>query len=247
MKGVVFFLSLFVTSHLIAQNQRVSFGPKVGMMIGAPVPHGNAPEDATGKPLLGPNLGLLFGYHFTDKWAVFSELSFHEKGAKFESKLVNQEYIDEVVLVTPDGTVHRAEIKTIFNGKSNGELDNWYLSVPVLARYSFSPKFHLIGGGYYATLVMSNSKTLAEGFAGASTMLTVEEKDLSSEMNETDYGAICGVQYQFKPLVIDFRLSYGFNSIFRSDYKTINYPVRNVYTELSLAYLFLKPRGPSNE
>ncbi|MGY8954137.1 MAG: outer membrane beta-barrel protein, partial [Flavobacteriales bacterium] len=97
---------------------------------------------------------------------------------------------------------------------------------------------HLFAGPYYASLNKSSSKVFYNGFAGASTIPLQDERDVSDNMNKHDYGVNLGFHYQYKPILVDFRMSYGFTSIFNKEYKPIDYPVRNVYAQLSVAFQF---------
>ena len=95
-----------------------------------------------------------------------------------------------------------------------------------------------MGGGYYSTLSKSESKVQYDGYVGASTDRTKSTNDLSLKMSSHDYGAILGFNYRYKPILVDFRISYGLKSIIRDDYRPIDYPIRNVFTQLTVAYQF---------
>jgi hypothetical protein len=247
MRILLFAISLLVFPTLLAQKGELNFGPKVGMMFGAPIPHGEAPEGAKGSPLIGPNIGLFFSYYFSENWSLWVEGNYNRKAAEFRTPLVDQEYEDDVTIVTPDGTAHTAFILTVFNGESRGKFDNYYFEIPILLRYNIGKKWRLLAGPYFASLAKSESFTVAEGYVGASDILTVEERNLVLDMANQDVGAIMGFHYRHKPLIVDFRLSYGFTSIFRKDYTLIDYPLRNVFAQLSVGFEFARVLGQGNQ
>jgi len=242
-------LLLFMGFSSVAQEKKLSFGPKVGFMFGAPVPHGkNASIDSTsGSPLIGPNIGVFFLYHFNPKWSLWVEGNYNRKALEYSARATDLYYVDEQCLDLPNGTRRCATVETVFNGPTWGKFDNWYFEIPIFVRYSFSPKWYLFAGPYYAALNKSSSVAYYDGYVGAATTKTIDEKQLDSKMKQHDYGAALGFHYQYKPLLVDFRMSYGFASIFKDDYKPINYPVRNVFAQLSVAFQFRYENGQDSE
>ena len=244
-------LSLFflIIASSYAQEKKLTFGPKVGFMFGAPIPHGtNSSIDSTkAAPLIGPNIGVFFLYQFHPKWSLWVEGNYNRKALEYSAKATDLFYVDEQCFTLPNGSVRCAEVETIFNGTTWGKFDNWYFEIPILIRYSFNPKWHLFAGPYYAVLNKSASVVYYDGFAGASTTKLKDEKDLSSKMDQHDYGVNLGFHYQYKPILVDFRVSYGFSSIIKKEYKPIDYPVRNVFAQLTVAFQFRYENGASPE
>ncbi|MGB0402601.1 MAG: porin family protein [Salibacteraceae bacterium] len=223
-----------------AQLHSFSLGPKIGLMAGAPIPHGGSSsiDSSGGIPLIGPNLGMFFLVRFDEKWSFWIEGNYNRKATEYWAKANDLYYVDETCIPLSNGGERCAEIETIFNGTTWGKFDNRYFEIDALARYSFNEKWHLTAGGYYSVLTKSESKVQYDGYVGASSTKTKSTKDLSLEMNSHDYGAILGFNYRYKPVLVDFRISYGLNSIVREDYTPIDYPIRNVFTQLTVAYQF---------
>ncbi|UTW61116.1 PorT family protein [bacterium SCSIO 12741] len=230
----------FSGNDLAAQKGKLTFGPKLGTMVGFPLPTGEIPDSSKGSPLMGPNVGVFFMYQFSPKWSIWIEGNFNRKAAEFSSKLIDFEYQDEETITTPNGTVITATIETVFNGETWGKFDNYYFETPIMARYSFNKKWHLMAGMYYASLAVSNSEAYIRGNVGASQEITEEERDLAKEMNLHDYGSLLGFQYQYKPLLVDFRMSYGFTSIVKEDYTAIESPLHNLFAQLSVNFQILR-------
>lgn len=234
---------------LKAQFHSFSLGPKIGLMAGAPIPHGgsNSIDSSGGVPLIGPNIGLFFLVRFDEKWGLWIEGNYNRKATEYWAKANDLYYVDETCIPLSNGGQRCAEIETIFNGTTWGKFDNRYFEIDALARYSFNEKWHLLGGGYYGNLAKSESKVQYDGFVGASPERTASTTDLSLEMSNHDYGAILGFNYRYKPIFVDFRISYGLNSIIKDDYKPIDYPIRNVFAQLTVAYqFFIKKESTSN-
>ena len=243
MKFHIVLLSILLalgSSNCLAQEKKFTFGPKVGFMFGAPIPHGKIESiDSTkGTPLIGPNIGVFFLYQFAPKWSLWVEGNYNRKALEYSAKATNLYYVEEICFDLSNGTRRCGEVETLFNGTTWGSFDNWYFEIPVLIRYSLNDKWHLFAGPYYASLNKSSSKVFYNGFAGASTIPLQDERDVSDNMNKHDYGVNLGFHYQYKPILVDFRMSYGFTSIFNKEYKPIDYPVRNVYAQLSVAFQF---------
>ena len=235
-----FLLFVLLSSGLAAQKGKLTFGPKLGLMVGFPLPTGEIPDSSSGEPLIGPNVGAFFLYHFSPKWSIWVESNFNRKAAQFSSKLVDYDYKQEETIVTPNGKVITSTIETVVNGDTWGKFDNYYFEVPVMARYSLNKKWHLMAGMYYASLAVSNSEAFIRGRVGASDQIIEEERELASQMNSNDYGGLLGFQYQYKPLLVDFRMSYGFTSIVVKEYTAIESPLHNLFAQLSVNFQILR-------
>jgi hypothetical protein len=243
-KTALFTIFLLTINVLSAQNNRISWGIKLGGNIGAPIPFGNIPEGATGAPIVGLNLGSWISYHFSAKTSLKLEFNYSVKGASFKTPLDSQYYEDIVYLPKPGGGYEESVIETFFNGAAEGKFDNQYLEWPLYIQYKVGKKLFLTGGIYFAYMFSTATYANGEGTVGYSTTIVSRTIPFEEELNKLDYGLRLGVNYtNGAKFSFDADLSYGIPSIFTESYKTIDYPINNFYFQFGVSYNFGKELG----
>jgi hypothetical protein len=82
MKKLLYFVLfiLFPFLSVQAQENDISFGPKLGFNLGAPLPQDEISEGAEGKPIIGHNLGVFLNIPIYKTLSVQIEGSFNRKG-----------------------------------------------------------------------------------------------------------------------------------------------------------------------
>jgi hypothetical protein len=227
--SIILFLSL--SNFIMAQNNNIGWGLKLGGNIGAPIPFGNIPEGATGAPIVGLNLGSWISYHFNPKMALKLEFNYSVKGASFKTPLVNQYYYDP-----------EYEVETIFNGTAEGKFDNQYLEWPLYMQYRLGKKLWLTGGFYVAYMFATATYADGEGYVGyLSSVIVTRTIPFEEELNKLDYGVRLGIAYtNGGKFIFDADLTYGIPSIFKKSYKTIDYSINNMYFQFGVMYNFGK-------
>jgi hypothetical protein len=231
--------SLLFINFANAQNNRIAWGAKLGGNIGAPIPFGNIPEGATGAPIVGLNLGSWISYHFNPKLSIKLEFCYSVKGASFKTPLDSIYYED--ISNRPGGGGIVDTFKTYFTGKAEGKFDNQYLEWPLYMQYRVSKRILLTGGVYFAYMFATATYADGEGTVGYSPTIVTRTIPFDKELNKFDFGIRFGAAYTNSgKFIIDANLSYGIPSIFKKSYKTIDYPINNIYFQFGVMYNFGK-------
>jgi hypothetical protein len=230
-------LILFPLLSLQAQENNISFGPKVGFNIGTPLPSGEISDDAEGKPIIGHNLGVYLNIPIYKNLNFQIEGSFNRKGAEFKTPVDSMEFTDYIQHpVYPDVVF---EVKSFFNGIVEGAFDNFYLEIPVLLQYriSSSSKWRIEAGSYYAWLNKTNTHGKGTGTVGYDPAVREEDIDFTADQRHYDWGMLGGVSYTIgKAFFVNLRFSYGMVSIFKDNVDKIE--TRNLFSQFSLQYQF---------
>ncbi len=236
---VLFILFPFLSVQ--AQENGISFGPKIGINLGAPLPKGEMSEDAEGSPIIGHNLGIFLNIPIYKTLSFQIEGSFNRKGAKFKTPVDSIAFTEQMQHpVYPDVVFH---VESFFSGEVEGAFDNFYLEVPVLLQYRFSAssKWKIEAGSYYAWLNKSNTHAKGTGTVGYDPTIREEEIDFKSDLRHYDWGMLGGFSYSIgESFLVNIRFSYGMVSIFKDNVDQID--TRNLFSQFSLQY-HLFPRN----
>ncbi|NQT78113.1 MAG: PorT family protein [Bacteroidetes bacterium] len=232
MKPILFSTALLWFCIINIQAQKMEFGLKGGLNIGTPV--GAAEKGATGKPGIGPMLGMYWAYELGTKWALHGEFLYSYKGSTFHTP-VSGDTIYRYNTITPTDTIP-SEAHTMYHGWVDGKFDNKYLDIPLYASYKLSRRFLLMFGGYVSYLLDGKNTGFADIEVGDPkhpfTTVTDEPFDQSSELNKWDYGLLIGTTYITKRRInFGLSLTTGLRSVYRNNYKYIDGVVRNVYMQ----------------
>jgi len=230
-------LAVLVYLSASAFSQTISFGPKLGMVAGSPVPYSFIPEGAKGAPKPGRNVGLFVKFDFTENYSLIYEVSMTRKRTTFETPLDSVAYVDRIQHPLFPEVVF--EVETFFNGTAVGCFDNYYLEQSLTHQMRITEKMNGLFGLYTAWLQKSNTYAKGIGRVGFSPDIIEQELDYSSKMRQWDYGLKACIGYEAsKHMDIDLKLSYGFESVFCDSFSMLNYTVNNTFVELSLNYKF---------
>lgn len=231
MKRVVALIACVAWCALHATAQDVLL--RMGAAIGSPVPFGNIPEGASGEPVIGLIVAGGLRLPIDDAWSIFTEVQFAHYGARFTTPLTNQPFVDRIEVRGVDGNVVMYDVETTFTGTATGRFDNDYVQLPVLAGYAAGAQWDLLFGPYVAWLVQTG--TMARGVGQVGIRPEVVEKDMTfgERMSSYDVGLQGGAQWAPWPdVVVDARISLGLRSVFDPSFRTVQYPVQNLFLHL---------------
>lgn len=233
----------------IAQAQKdplFNFGVKAQFDAGFGVPHGKPKigtiDSTKASPEIGSSVGAFVLLTFSNKLSAWAEINYQRRAMNYSARAKGIYYAGEQCISLPDGSEVCMPIESEFTGTTWGKFDNHYIEIPIMFRYSFNSKWHAMLGFYDALLLESKSFVKYDGFSGVSPYPIQSEEDLSKQTTENNFGLKLGGQYRIKQLLVDLRFTYGFTSIYKEDYKPIDYPIRDLYAELGVSYLFRKPK-----
>lgn len=174
------------------------------------------------------------------KWGIRAGVRFENKGMKTKARVKN--YHTEI---SQDGD----KLQGYFTGLVQTNVKNTHITIPVSAVYKASPKLNLYAGVYASGLVdKSFSGDVSDGYLHQDTPVgnkvlfdngSSATYDYSDEIRTFQWGAQIGAEWYFANNLFFFpEVNYGFNQIFKSDFKTISYNLHNIYLNVGFGYKF---------
>lgn len=133
-----------------------------------------------------------------------------------------------------------------FTGKVKTNVNNTYLTLPVLAVYRINERWNVSAGAYASYLLDGEfTGTAYDGYirdqnpTGEYTDVTRAEYDFSEDIRKFNWGLQAGVEYKaYKHLALFANLQWSMNGIFPSDYGSVTFTLYPIYGTLGFTYLF---------
>ena len=133
-----------------------------------------------------------------------------------------------------------------FTGKVKTNVNNTYLTLPVLAVYRINERWNISAGAYASYLLNGEfTGTAYDGYirdlnpTGEYTDVTRAEYDFSEDIRKFNWGLQAGVEYKaYKHLALFANLQWSMNGIFPSDYGSVTFTLYPIYGTLGFTYLF---------
>ncbi len=209
---------------------------------------GSAPMDmpATIRSLdtyrLEPNftLGLGVYKHISGPWGVTTGLHIENKGMDVDATVKN--YHTAIVR-------GNQRLEGNFTGRNTIQVEQWMLTLPLLATYSFGDKVNLKLGPYFSYVRSHKFSGYAyDGYirvgdpTGAKVEIGSDEGsrgtyDFSDNMRSWQFGMMLGADWYFHKHWGAFaELSWGFTEIFKKDFNTIEQNLYPVYGTIGISY-----------
>lgn len=152
-------LSLFAQTTNSTTSSPLSFGLKAGVNLATMT--GDAGEDASKKMLLGLNAGVFATYHVSESFGIQPELTWSTLGVKLKEK----------------------------GGNGEATLKMNYLTLPILAKYTFEGSgFSLYAGPQIGYLLSVKSK-ITDG-------TNVTEGSNKDGYKSTDFAGVAGLEFE---------------------------------------------------
>lgn len=176
---------------------------------------------------------------FTDHWGMMMGVRFENKGMKTDAKVKN--YHMEATNVDGSGTVIGA-----WTGRVKTEVNNTYLTFPILATYTINPRWQVMAGPYVAWMMSGDFKGEAyDGYirdqdpTGEKAEVTRATYDFSDDLRHFHWGVQAGAEFKaYKHLSVNLNLQWGLNGIFPSDFGSVTFALYPIYGTLGFNYLF---------
>ena len=173
------------------------------------------------------------------RWGMLLGIRLESKGMSTDAKVKN--YHMEAVNTDGSGTVIGA-----WTGKVKTEVDNTYLTFPILATFKISDRWQVSGGPYLSYMFDGKFTGKAyEGYirdqnpTGEKADVTCANYDFSTDLRKFNWGIQAGGEFKaYKHLSVFANLQWGLNGIFPSDYGSVTFPLYPIYATLGFSYLF---------
>lgn len=214
---------------------------KAGIAIGgtAPLP---LPEEIRSINHYNPTLAISIEGNVTkwfgSKWGTQLGLRLENKSMKTDATVKNY----SMEMISKEG----GHMKGMWTGDIKTNVDNSYLTVPVLAMYKLSNRVKLKAGLYVSYLLDGEfSGSAYDGYlrdedpTGTKFTVTEATYDFSDDLRNFAWGAQAGVDWRaFKHLNVFADLTWGLNDIFKKDFKTITFAMYPIYLNVGFGYAF---------
>lgn len=182
-----------------------------------------------------------FGRH----WGAMLGLRFENKGMETDARVKNY----HLVAYNTDGS---GKIEGAYWGNVKTKVDNSYLTIPVLATYSFNDRWQVQAGPYFSYRVKGSFTGSAYSKSdedvsyirqpdptGPMTEVTSADYDFTNDMRRFQWGLQAGGEFKaYKHLSVSLNLTWGLNGIFPSDYESVTFALYPIYATLGFNYLF---------
>ena len=174
------------------------------------------------------------------KWGVSTGLKFEEKGMITGANVKN--YSMEIL---NDGS----RVAGYWTGYVKTNYNTTLLTIPVMANYRFNDRWK-VRAGLYSSIKLDDQFTghVSDGYLREGT--PVGEKltfadgntasyDFSSNLRHFQWGGQLGATWRaFNHFTVNADLTWAFNNIFESDFKTISFGLYPIYLNLGFGYRF---------
>lgn len=175
------------------------------------------------------------------KWGVLVGIRLENKGMKTDARVKNY----KMKMIAEDG----GKMEGYWTGNVTTEVQNSYLTIPVLALYKLSPRWEIQGGGFVSYQTKGHfSGHVYEGYLREGTPTgtkvvfegnSIATYDFSNDLRSFQCGAQVGTQWRaYKHLSLYADVTWGFVPIFNSDFKTITFNMYPIYANIGFAYKF---------
>lgn len=182
-----------------------------------------------------------FGPH----WGTMIGVRFENKGMKTDAKVKNY----HLVAYNTDGT---GKVEGAYWGNVKTEVNNNYLTFPVLATYAFNDRWQVQAGPYFSYLI--NGSFTGSAYSKSeedvsyirqpdptmpATDVTSADYDFSKDLRRFAWGLQVGGEFKaYKHLSVSANLAWGLNGIFPSGYQSVTFALYPIYGTLGFNYLF---------
>lgn len=221
------------------QKGKIRVDAELGTKIGGASPLGLPTEirKINGfKPALPFFIGAKVTYGIDDNWGVQSGLIFEGKGMKTEATVKGYR------------TTFNADedpsqnVRGYYYGDITTNVENLYLTIPVLATYQLSKNWRLHAGPYVSFAVQRKFYGLAtDGYirdedpTGEKVGIVDAAYDFSKQIRKVDIGMSIGGKYDInKKFYASAQLDYGFNSIMKTGFESISFNMHNIFMNIGV-------------
>lgn len=175
------------------------------------------------------------------RWSITSGIRAERKYMSTEAKVKN--YRTEII------GENDSKLRGNWTGEVNTDVDNWYISLPILCRYDINDKVAIKGGVFFSYLLdgsfsgsVSNGYLRKENPTGDKIIFDSGTKgvyDFSNNMNNFSWGIQAGADWHIMEHVkLYTQLTWGINEIFESDFNTISFSLYPIYLNIGAGYCF---------
>lgn len=175
------------------------------------------------------------------KWGALFGVRFENKGMKTDARVKNY----HIVMDSYD-PVNPGHMEGAWTGYVKTNVKNSYVTLPLQAIYRVSNRWDLKFGPYVSFLTNGDfSGTAYDGYiregdpTGDKANVSEASYDFSDDLRKTSWGLDAGAEWKaYKHLVVYSDLTWGLNSIFKKDFRSVSFKMYNIYLNFGFGYIF---------
>lgn len=176
---------------------------------------------------------------FTKHWGTMVGIRFENKGMKTDARVKNY----HMEALNDDGS---GKVNGSWTGSVKTDVNNTYLTFPLLATYAFNDRWQIQAGPYFSYLINGDFSGKAyDGYirdgdpTGQFAEVSSATYDFSDNLRRFAWGVQLGGEFKaFKHLSVSANLTWGLNGIFPSDFESVTFALYPIYGTLGFNYLF---------
>lgn len=218
---------------------KVNAGYNIGGTSPLPLPV-EVREIKSYSPLgFAPHIALELTRKLDEKWGVSAQVTLDFKGFSVTDSVLN---------LHTEMEMSNEKYVGSFTGTNSTNIENVYLTVPVMASYAPSEKWVVQLGFYLGYLYSpkfrghaSDGYIRSGGPTGEKTKVDDAYFDFSDNQNTFDWGLQAAGEWKFsKRFAVRGQLAWGLQPIFPSDFSGVSFDMYNIYGTVGISYLLKK-------
>lgn len=201
-----------------------------GLSVGSPIIVKDIPAEATGRPGLGPNLGIQWRERFHPNFSLSIGLGYSEKGSQFTSPVAGKYDAARGIW----GESFPIPIRINYTGVVDAKIQNSYLDFPIIA--SIHTTRWRFGLGYQYSKLLKGSLTGSVDVKAL--LLTFKDQafDESANIQTRENVALLSIERAFSDRVsLAFETTVSLGRLMIKEEEGVSNP-RNVYVHLLVGY-----------
>ncbi|SEG74840.1 porin family protein [Sphingobacterium lactis] len=236
------FLLMVLGSRLQAQELQkgqLTLDVEAGTKIGGASPMGLPAEIRkinSYKPALPFFVGAKVAYGISEKWGIRTGFIFEGKGMKTDAQVKGYK-----TTFNADEDPNQ-NVSGYYYGDITTNVENLYLTVPILANYQLNSNWSLQAGPYISMAVQRKFYGLAkEGYirdgdpTGEKVGIVDAAYDFKKHIRKVDVGISLGGKYDFaERYYATAQFDYGFNSIMKTGFESISFDLHNIFLNVGV-------------
>lgn len=244
MKTRFYYLAiLFLATGLLAgtqssqgqQEYKIRAGYNIGGSSPLPLPVEIRKIRKFSPMAFAPHIALEATQWIEPQWGISAGLAIDYKGFTVENEVKNLRTEIEMGDDTYIGN---------FTGKNKTQVQNAYLTIPILFNWRINERWNTQAGIYGAYLFHADFKgTASDGYirqgspVGEKTIVTEASFDFSGEQNRFDYGLLVAGEWSFHPgFALRGQIAWGLRSLFPGNFTGVSFNMYNIYGSLGVSY-----------
>lgn len=243
-KNLYILLALACLCGTLSAQRKFEYRVKAGFNVGGALP---IPFPAEIRKIKSYNPTMAFSIEgnimrrFTDKWALLSGIRLETKGMSTKARVKNYAMTMNVSVGDEPGRSRRVHRHGQYESPQrvcHAARAGAPRAVSALGPESRSLFLRLIEGGFDGT---AYDGYMREGNpVGTKVGVEAASYDFSSDVRTFNWGGEIGAEFAaYRHLTVYADLTWAFNSLFPKDFKSIGFPMYNVYLNIGFGYVLL--------